>query len=251
MGGSLAEGLLDSPQCNPGDIVVANPHKDKLERFAARGARVTTSNVEAASDADYIVIAVKPWVVEAVVNEIKAELDYARQTIISMAATISSKQLLAWLDQNGTAPALFLAIPNLAVACHQSMTFISSPNATPGQTIGVETLFGRVGRTMLVDEGMLSSGTAIAGCGIAYALRYIRAAIEGGIELGFRANDAQQVVMQTVKGAVALLEHTGGHPESEIDRVTTPGGLTIRGLNAMEDAGFSRAVIHGLAASKK
>lgn len=251
MGGSLAEGLLESPLFTSSDIVVANPHVDKLAPFAAKDARVTTSNTEAVSGADYVVIAVKPWVVERVISDIKPVLDYDRQTIICMAAAIPSSQLLAWLERQTIVPTLFLAIPNLAVACHESMTFISTPNATDGQIAGVEALFNSVGRTMLVDEAMLSAGTSIAGCGIAYAMRYIRAAIEGSVELGLRASDARQVVMQTVKGAVALLEHTGGHPEAEIDRVTTPGGLTIRGLNAMEDAGFTRAVIHGLTASNK
>jgi pyrroline-5-carboxylate reductase len=81
-------------------------------------------------------------------------------------------------------------------------------------------------------------------------MRYVRAASEGGVELGFKAADAQRIVMQTMKGAVELLQASGMHPEAAIDLVTTPGGVTIRGLNAMEEAGFTHAVIHGLKASK-
>ncbi|MBP5618861.1 MAG: pyrroline-5-carboxylate reductase, partial [Bacteroidaceae bacterium] len=73
---------------------------------------------------------------------------------------------------------------------------------------------------------------------------------EGGVELGLYARDAQHIVQQTLKGAVELLEATNGHPEAEIDKVTTPGGITIRGLNAMEQNGFSNSVIQGLKASK-
>ncbi|MBO5880892.1 MAG: pyrroline-5-carboxylate reductase, partial [Paraprevotella sp.] len=100
------------------------------------------------------------------------------------------------------------------------------------------------------DEAMIASGTALASCGIAYAMRYLRAAMEGGVELGFYPNDAQKIVMQTMKGAVELLQAKGSHPETEIDRVTTPGGITIKGLNAMEEAGFTASVIEGLRASK-
>lgn len=246
MGGSLAEGLLSHTVFAPTDIVVANPHTDKLAPYAAMGARVTTSNTEAAAAADCVVIAVKPWLVERVISEMKPVLDYSHHIIINMATAIPSTELLGWLDLQGSTPALFHAIPNLAVACHESMTFIATPNATPSQTAEVERIFTAVGRVMTVDERLLAAGTSMAGCGIAYAMRYIRAAMEGGVEMGFRASEAREIAMQTVKGAVALLEHTGGHPEAEIDRVTTPGGLTIRGLNAMEEAGFTRAVIHGL-----
>lgn len=128
------------------------------------------------------------------------------------------------------------------------MTFIATPNALPEQTEIVQALFADLGQAMVVDERLLGAGTTIAGCGIAYAMRYIRAAMEGGVEIGFRANEARDIVLQTVKGAVALLQATGHHPEAEIDRVTTPGGLTIRGLNEMERCGFTHAVISGLKA---
>ena len=104
----------------------------------------------------------------------------------------------------------------------------------------------RLGQTRVVGEKQLRAGTLLASCGIAYAMRYIRAASEGGVEIGFRADDAKDIVLQTVKGAVALLQATGEHPEQAIDRVTTPGGITIRGLNAMEQAGFTKAVVEGL-----
>ena len=104
---------------------------------------------------------------------------------------------------------------------------------------------------LLVDERLINAGMALSSCGIAYVMRYIRAATEGGVELGFKAADALGIVLQTVRGAVELLQAGGGHPEAEIDKVTTPGGVTIRGLNAMEHAGFTSAVIRGLKAGLK
>ena len=126
------------------------------------------------------------------------------------------------------------------------MTFLCPVNATDELTGQVKALFDEMGKTCICDETHLSVGMALASCGIAYAFRYIRAASEGGVELGFKARQSQEIVMQTLKGAVALLEAEGLHPEEAIDRVTTPGGLTIKGLNEMEHAGFTSAVIQGL-----
>ena len=112
----------------------------------------------------------------------------------------------------------------------------------------VEGLFKAVGRTFICPERLLPAGTTLASCGLAYAMRYVRASTEGGVELGFRAHEAQEIVLQTVLGVVRLLQASGMHPEQAVDLVTTPGGLTIRGLNEMERAGFSSAVIRGLKA---
>ena len=130
------------------------------------------------------------------------------------------------------------------------MTFIASVRSTKEKNEMVMDIFREAGEVMMVEERLIPAGTALASCGIAYAMRYLRAAMEGGVELGFYPKDAQQVVMQTMKGAVELLLAHGTHPETEIDRVTTPGGITIKGLNAMEESGFTASVIDGLRASK-
>ena len=107
-------------------------------------------------------------------------------------------------------------------------------------------VFDAVGETMAVEARQFGAGMALASCGIAYAMRYVRAATEGGVELGFKADAAKDIVLQTIKGAALLLQKSGANPEAEIDKVTTPGGFTIRGLNAMEKEGFTNAVIEGL-----
>ena len=146
---------------------------------------------------------------------------------------------------------LFLVIPNIAIAQLQSMTFVVPVGATDEQTNTVKAFFNSMGQTIITEENHLSAGTTLASCGIAYAMRYIRAASEGGVELGFKADEAKQIVMQTIKGAVELLQATGLHPEAAIDLVTTPSGVTIKGLNEMEHAGFTSAVIRGLKAGAK
>jgi len=251
MGGAFAEGLLKSKSINAADVTVANPHTDKLEKFASMGASITTDNKAAAIDADIVAIVVKPWLVEKVIEEIKPLLNYKKQLIINMAAGISSEQLFEWAAKGEEKPAIFQIIPNIAIAVKASMTFIVPCNASDEQTNMVKGIFDNVGQTYLTDEQHLGAGTTLASCGIAYAMRYFRAASEGGVELGFKADIAKDIVLQTVKGAVELLQANGNHPEAEIDKVTTPGGLTIRGLNEMEHAGFTSAVIRGLKAGLK
>ena len=192
---------------------------------------------------------VKPWLVERVLKDIKPELDAKRQILIVIAAGVSSESIKAWLGES--CPPLFLIIPNIAIAEMASMTFVVPVGASEKDIKTVTEIFDEMGSTLITDEQHLAAGTTLASCGIAYAMRYVRAASEGGVELGFKADDAKAIVMQTMKGAVELLEASGMHPEVAIDLVTTPGGVTIKGLNEMEHAGFTSAVIRGLKAGLK
>ncbi len=249
MGGSMAEGFAQCDLCRPQDITVSDPDQEKLHRLAAFGMHAVTDNRVAVQGADRVIVVVKPWLAETVIKEIKPVLDYGRQTLMSACAGISSEQLKTWLDKgDGIIPPLFLLIPNIAIAVKSSMTFIVPVNAAEADIKRAESLFNATGLSIVTEERLLGAGTTLASCGIAYAMRYVRASIEGGVELGFRADDARKIVLQTVKGALALLQSGGNHPEAEIDKVTTPGGLTIRGLNEMEHAGFTSAVIRGLKA---
>ena len=249
MGGAFATGLLKVTVCKPEDVCVANPHTDKLERFAAMGAAVTTDNKAAADGADVVAVVVKPGVVKTVLDELRPELDYDRQILVNMAASVTIDRLETWLDKDGRVPAIVQALPNIGIAERASMTFLS-PN-TPGREVlgRLLPLFDDLGRTMITDERLLAAGTAMCGCGIAYVLRFVRAATEAGVELGFKADDARRIFVQTLRGAVSLLEDNDRHPEAEIDKVTTPGGMTIKGLNTMERNGFTPAVIAGIKAA--
>ena len=237
MGGATVEGLISCGAYRSEDITVSDPAEVVLKKFAAKGVNVTTDNQEAVKGADVVFVVVKPWLVEPVLNGIKDALNPDRQLLVVIAAGVTSVSIQEWLGSK--CPALFLAIPNIAIAQLASVTFLVPAAANASQ----------LGDAMLVEERLMNAGMVLASCGIAYAFRYIRAASEGGVELGFKAQQAQEIVMQTLKGAVALLEAEGLHPEAAIDQVTTPGGTTIRGLNAMEQAGFTNAVIQGLKAS--
>ena len=250
MGGATVEGLIKGLQFRNEDITVSDPSQAVVEKFTKLGVSVTTDNKLAADTADIVCVVVKPWLVEPVLKDIKPELDPKKQILIVIAAGISSASIKEWLGEQ--CPPLFLVIPNIAIAEMASMTFIVPCGAVAQhQTEQVKAIFDEMGNTLITDEQHLAAGTTLASCGIAYAMRYIRAASEGGVELGFKADDAKAIVMQTMKGAVELLEASGLHPEAAIDLVTTPGGVTIKGLNEMEHAGFTSAVIRGLKAGAK
>jgi len=251
MGGAMAEGLIKGDYIQNADICVADPSRTMRDKFANMGITATPSNQLAAQGADVVCVVVKPWLVEGVLKGIKEVLDYDRQLLIVVAAGVKSEQINVWLEKSGKQIPLFLVIPNIAIAQLQSMTFIAPVIADAHQTAIVKELFDSMGRSIITEESHLAAGTTLASCGIAYAMRYIRAASEGGVELGFKADEAKQIVMQTMRGAVELLDASGLHPEAAIDLVTTPGGVTIKGLNEMEHAGFTSAVIRGLKAGAK
>lgn len=245
MGGALA-GAVDT---SVHSLIVANPSEGKLEALKANNPSigVTTSNTQAAAGADVIILAVKPWVLPSVIDELRPALRAAK-TVISVVAGVEAADLASAIGEG--APVCYYMIPNTAVAVGEGMTFVSSCGASSGTDAMLEELLARTGHIMFVEPRQMTAGMAVASCGIAYAMRYIRAAAEGGVELGLTPSMATEAVARTLRGAAALLEAHGMHPEQEVDRVTTPGGVTIRGLNAMEAAGFTAAVIAGIKASK-
>ena len=251
MGGAMVEGLIKGDYIQNEDICLADPSRPIRDKFADMGVTATPSNQLAAQGADIVCVVVKPWLVEQVLTGIRDVMDYDQQMLVVVAAGVKSESITEWMTKEGKMIPTFLVIPNIAIAQLESMTFIAPVVADQQQTAQVKELFDTMGHSIITDEQHLGAGTTLASCGIAYAMRYIRAASEGGVELGFKADDAKQIVMQTMKGAVTLLEATGLHPEAAIDLVTTPGGVTIKGLNEMEHNGFTSSVIKGLKAGAK
>lgn len=249
MGGAIARGLAHSNIDIK--IAVADLAKDKLAELKAEHdeIEVSTDSKAIVADADVVLVAVKPWLVEPVIKGVLPSLDLSRQIILSIAAGVDIATLTNWLGNDMAV--VFRAIPNTAISILQSMTFVShNANATSEQVAQVEAIFDALGKAAVIEERLMEAATSLCSCGIAFAMRYVRAATEGGVELGIYPNEAKQYVLQTLRGAVELLEATGNNPEVEIDKVTTPGGITIKGLNAMEANGFTNAVIEGLKASK-
>lgn len=239
MGGAVALGLLRT--MDPSCLTVTAAHAASLEKYAATGMGSTLDNRAAAARADVIILGVKPWQVYPVLEQIREVL--SGKLLLSLAAGIPSEELAAWLSGTGVRAA-YTVIPNLAAEIGESMTFATAVCGEADEE--VTALFDAIGKTLLVNETRLKAGMMVASCGTAFALRYARAAMEGGIQLGLYPHEALEAVLQTMKGAADLTLVHGTHPEAEIDKVTTPGGITIRGLNAMEKEGFTSAVIAGL-----
>lgn len=246
MGGAIAAGLSRAGY----SVTVSNRSRGKLDALAADyGVAVTLSNVEAVKDADVVIFAVKPYVLPDVITEVAPAIDFSRTAIASLVPGFTLDDLREALGAGSADAAIARVMPNTAAAVGRSMTFVCLNGRARSLEDLFKTMFNSIGTTAIVDERLFGAATALCSCGIAYAMRYIRAASEGGVELGFRASEACEYVCRTVEGAAALIEAQKIHPEAAIDNVTTPGGLTIKGLNAMEKSGFTAAVINGLKAS--
>lgn len=253
MGSAIVRGLAASGTFPTSDITIASPRQATLDAVASQapGITTTTDNCAAIKGADIIVLAVKPWVLPAVLEEIAPRVAFREQILVSLAAAVTLADIGEMLHRYSTDRTIFRAMPNTAMSVGQSMTFLAHDGAIPVQVEAVVSVFDRLGSTAVIEERLMGAATALCSCGIAYAMRYVRAATQGAVELGFYPTKSRDYIIATLKGAVALLEATGANPEVEIDKVTTPGGLTIKGLNAMEAAGFSNSVIAGLKASNK
>ena len=246
MGGSIARGLAKGSLIDDSDIIVSNPSAGKLEKLKKEfpGISITNSNVEAATGADIVILAVKPWFMEPVMRELKLK---SKQILISVAAGISFEELAHYV----VAPemAMFRLIPNTAISELESMTLVAARNTNDEQDKFILRLFSEMGTVMLIPEDKIAA-TALTSCGIAYVLKYVQAAMQAGIEMGLRPKDAMQMIAQSLKGAAALIQNNDTHPSVEIDKVTTPGGITIKGINELEHNGFTSAIIKAMKASK-
>lgn len=244
LGTSLAKGLVNSKQCQPGDIIITDKRESRRDYLGNAGFKVTADNREAVKLADIAVLSVKPQQFEELSGEIRNSVN-RQMILISTVTGVSFNEIESVFGKM----AMIRIMPNTALELCESMTCMSFKNCKPEQESLVISIFEKMGRTQLIPEDLMSAATVIGACGIAFALRFMRAMSQGGIEIGFNSEISQLITAQTVKGAARLILETSNHPESEIDKVTTPQGITISGLNEMEHQGMSSAVIRGLTTS--
>lgn len=248
LGSAIAEGLVDSNFISPQEITITKRNTETLHSLKEKNVSITSNNEEAVAECEWILLAVKPFQLPDILKELKPILNPEKHTIISTCTGVWIQDLI---EMTSDAFTIFRAMPNTAIAIQQSITCICSYNADIEQKQFIQSLFDNLGKTTLIEEKLMDAATVLGACGTAYAMRYIRANIQGGIEIGFDAATASLIAAQTVKGAAELLLTKHTHPESEIDKVTTPKGCTIAGLNEMEHQGFSSALIKGLTTSYK
>ncbi|RTQ46515.1 pyrroline-5-carboxylate reductase [Hymenobacter gummosus] len=246
IGLSLAKGLVKAGLTAPDQITLTRRNAAALAPLAQAGYRTTADNRAAIRGAALVVLAVLPQQLDQLLDQIRPDLDPARQLLISVASGVSCAAIRARL---GLPARVVRAMPNTAIAIGQSMTCVAADDAPADDVALVERLFNTVGVSVRIQEELMTSATALCACGVAFFLRAIRAASQGGTEIGFHAHDALTMAAQTAKGAADLLLQLASHPEQEIDKVTSPKGCTIAGLNEMEHQGFSSALIKGIKVS--
>jgi len=246
IGLSMLQGFLKEETIIAKNITVTRRNVDELSNFKQFGVKVTTDNIRAIKESNLIIIAVKPYNIVSVLEEIKDNLNPKNQILISITAGVTISKIQ---DVLGISIPIFRAMPNISASVGKSLSCICHKNADIEDVESVKLLFDSIGTSMIIDEELMESATILGACGVAYVLRFIRAMIQGGIQIGFDAKTASEIVNQTVKGAAELLIERKQHPEYEIDKVTTPKGCTIVGLNEMEHNGFSSSLIKGIVAS--
>ncbi len=242
IGMSLARGLVKSNYCEAGQITLTRRNVQRIAELTAKGYHITDQNLKAVGEASVVILAVLPQQLDQLLDQIK-EVVRPDHLIISVVSGVSCLDIREKLGNNVP---VVRAMPNTAIAIGQSMTCFASDHASPQQLEIVTDMFETVGAVMKINEELMTSATALCACGVAFFLRAIRAASQGGVEIGFHADEALKMAVQTAKGAADLLLQMQSHPENEIDKVTSPKGCTIAGLNEMEHNGFSSSLIKGI-----
>lgn len=246
LGSSIANGLISQTGFDPKNLTLTKRNTKSLAEFKEKGVQVHSDNVAAAVQADIIILGVKPFNVNPILKEISGELTSKNPIVISLATGVTLEEMFQALAEGTRA---FRAMPNIAADIQESVTCICNKNATDEDINLVTELFDTIGFTIPIDENLMEAATVLGACGIAYVLRFMRAMIQGGIQIGFDSSTASKIVNQTVKGAAELMIQKNMHPEEAIDKVTTPKGCTIVGLNEMEHHGFSSSMVRGVLAS--
>ncbi|MBS2211179.1 pyrroline-5-carboxylate reductase [Carboxylicivirga mesophila] len=245
LGSSIAKGLVKSGLMTPQQITITNLDLELIQHLHDEdGFNITTDNISAINGAQIVIIAVKPTAARALLNQVKGALGNGEHVVISVISGIKIHDLEEIL---GDMP-IIRAMPNTAIAIQESMTALSFNEKGLIYKQEVSEIFNQLGSTMLIPEAQMPAATVLASCGIAFALRFLRAASQGGIEIGFSSKLSLEIAAQIMKGASKLIIENNSHPEPEIDKVTTPLGVTIKSLNKMEYEGFSSSLIQGVVA---
>lgn len=243
MGLYIAKGLSQSGMYEAGAITLTRRNLAALDEYKAQGFQVSNDNLSATAKSDIIILGVLPQQLNEVLDQISPEINPEKQLIISIISGVTCQDIKNRLNKDVE---VIRVMPNTAIAINQSMTCIAADNAQAENIELVKNIFGTVGVSVVIKEELMPSATALCSSGIAFFLRTIRAATEAGVQLGFHASEALAMAAQTAKGAADLLIQLQTHPEVQIDKVTSPKGCTIAGLNEMEHNGFSSAMIKGI-----
>lgn len=241
IGMAIAKGLVQKKQVKPSDLYLSRKRNGLLAEQEKEGFLIT-DNQSLVDACGIIILAVLPGQAREVLLSLQSILK--EKLLISVVSAVTIKELKEWSGNN---IAVVRVMPNTAVEFGASMTCIAGEQEQA--VTRVREMFEPLGQTMVIKEQLMPAATILAACGIAFFLRFIRAVSQGGIQIGFHAEEAGKIAAQTAMGAAELLMQRENHPETEIDRVTTPMGCTISGLNEMEHFGLSSSMIKGIVKS--
>lgn len=247
MGAAFAKGVISSGVLEPDEIIVTDVDETRLQTLA-RGLRVmvATDNASAASGAEVVLLAVKPPLVLDVVRQLGEALT-RNQLVISIAAGVSLDKIEGVLPDG---VAVVRAMPNTPCQIGAGAIGFSAGKAvSKEQALEAKRIFDAVGISYEVPEKLLSAVTGLSGSGPAYVYLMIEALSDAGVRVGLPRPIALKLAAQTVFGAAKMVLEEGEHPAVLKDQVTSPGGTTIAGIDALERAGFRSALIEAVKAS--
>lgn len=247
MGSAIAAGLV---RYSDSDVCLANRSEGRLADFEAACGKsprltLTTALADAVAGSSLVVLAVKPWAINEVIDMVGPRLE-DDATVVSVAAGIGLAELRKMIGRDSIG--VVYMIPNTALQVGKGMTFAASAGVSKEKLDGIESLFAPLTRLKFIDEAKMGAAIALCSCGIAYVYKFIAAAAQAGVELGFSYDEAADYFTATVSGATAMIEHSDLTLQQLVNAVTTPGGMTIRGVNELERKGFTAAVIDSIIA---
>ncbi len=244
LGLSIAKGILNSNGAT--SMYLTKRNTASIADYEKYGnVTVTEDNREAVAKSDILIFVVQPGHFAAILESIK-DLLTDNHVLISTITGFEIYKIEAVIGKDNY---IIRSMPNTAISVGKSMTCMCSNDKGKKRIDLAKAIFNRMGHSMEIPEPQMQAATVICASGIAFWMRLIRATTQGAIQLGFDAKEAQELAMHTCNGAAGLLIESGNHPEEEIDRVTTPMGCTIQGLNEMEHQGLSSSLIQGIVAS--
>ncbi len=244
--GVLHGGAFLAPQA----VIVSDTARSQLDKIASehKGIVTTPSNAEVCAFAEVVVLAVKPQIVDKVLDQIAAHWRESA-VLVSVAAGVSTAVIESKLPKGAR---VVRAMPNTAATVLAGATAICRGSHATEQDIDVaERFFGLVGRTVVLDESLLDAVTGLSGSGPAYVMLIIEALADGGVKVGLHRDTALMLAAQTVYGSAKLLLETGEHPGRLKDMVTSPGGTAIAGLHTLEAGGLRTTLINAVEAATK
>ncbi|MCI6971477.1 MAG: pyrroline-5-carboxylate reductase [Eubacterium sp.] len=246
MGAALAEGVGKCGLAT--EIYISNRTKEKAVSVAKKTGAVATDNKTVASKCDIVFLAVKPNVIRAVADEIKDILSAKENVlVITMAAGIGMEKISSFL---GFDCPIIRIMPNTPVSIGEGMTlWCANEHVSGEQKATFEKLLEKSGKTDEISEVLMDAGSAVSGCGPAFAYMFIEALADGAVECGLPRSKAIGYAAQMLIGSARMVIESGEHPEKLKDAVCSPGGSTIAGVRALEEGAFRACAINAVKAS--